>query len=299
MAPSHSSPLKKFKSGFLFFPLLFFSVLIYGCGLNKNEELYSKDVAERKFIQICREEYNWDVKTKLIDNNTLWIYIPYQGDIFQLKANRFAQTSRCAVSSLKGEFSNGIFYFEYQITPLLKPQEDKGYTYGLTEEAGEDFRSLLNVIYRVYFNTEQQPEFYVIVMADITNGVELSYIIFNEDLKKFYNTVLPGEEQYKRILQDIRGELTIINDEEGRHLTYQGINLAQFLAEQIVQRIRIKFFGADSGLCRTPEEDISKIISYVMYTYQFQDYLKVNLKNLSSGTETGMSRWDLEEIKEF
>jgi hypothetical protein len=298
MTPPYPPSLKKLKPKFLLLPILFFAVLIYGCGLSEDEELYSKDMAERKFIQICREEYNWDAKTKLIDN-TLWIYIPYQRDIFQMKANRFAQISKCAISSLAGKFSNNIFYFEYQITPLLGPQEDKGYTYGLAEEISEDFRSLLNAIYRVYFNTKQHPEFYVIVMADTANGVEVSYTIYNEDLKKIYNNVIPGEEQYKRILQDIRGGLTIIDDKEGRHLTYHRIDLGQFLTEQIIQRIRIKFFGADSKLCQVPEEEISKIISYVMHTYQFQDFLKVNLRNLSSGAEVGMSRWDLEEIKEF
>jgi len=298
MTPPYPPSPKKLKPKFLLLPVLFFVVLIYGCGLSEDEELYSKDMAERKFIQICREEYNWDVNTKLIDN-TLWIYIPYEQGIFQMKANRYAQISKCAISSLEGKFSNRIFYFEYQITPLLRTQEDKGYTYGLAEEISEDFRSLLNAIYRVYFNTKQSPEFYVIVMADTANGVEISYTIYNEDLKKMYNNALAGEEQYKRLLQDIRGSLAIINDKEGRHLTCHRINLGQFLTEQIIQRIRLKFFGADSKLCQVPEEEIWKIISYVMHTYQFQDFLKVNLRNLSSGTEAGMSRWDLEGIKEF
>lgn len=298
MTFSNPAHLTNPKSKFLLLSLLLFAISTYGCQTREDEEFYSKDMAERKFIQVCQDEYNWNVKTKLI-GKTLWIYLPYQKDIFQLKANRFSQASKCSVSYLKGDFQEAVFYLAYQITPLLKTEEDKGYTYGLVDEVSEDFRNLLNVIYRVYFNASVQPEFYVLILADTANGVEISYIIYNEDLKKIYNNVIPGEEQYKRILQDMRGNLAIIGDKHGRHLDYQEIDLSQFLTEQIIQRIRIKFFGADSKLCGIPEEEILQIISYVMYTYEFVDFSKIILRNLSSGSETEIGRWALEGIKEF
>jgi len=285
MPSSKPSCLKNPKPLFFILPLI--TILICGCGF-KEEQLYSKDEAERKFVQICKDEYNWDVNTKLI-GNTFWIYIPYQQDILQFKVNRFPQISKFAVASLKGNFLNKTLYFEYQIAPLVKSEEDKGFTNALVDKVNEDFYHLLNVIYRVYFNAQQQPEFYVIVIADITNGIEIIYTIYNDDLKKAYNDAIASEEYYKRILQDIRGSPTIINDKTGRHLTYNKIDLGQFLAQQIVQRIRIKFLGGDSELLKVTQEKISdeilKIISYCLGAYEFQDFSMVILEDLSTGNQ--------------
>ena len=303
MTPSSAPHPKNPKSNFIFLSLVLIIILISGCGLGKKEELYSKDEAERKFIQICRQEYNWDINTRSI-GNTLWIYLPYEHDILNFKANRYAQMSKFTISFLKGDFDEQEFYFEYHIIPLPKSEEDKGYTYGFIEQASEDFRNLLNVIHRVYFNAEQQPEFYVLVMADIANGVEAVYTIYNEDLKKIYNYVIHSEETSKRFLQDIRGNLEIVQDRTGRHLIYEEINLGQFLAKQIVHRIRYRFLTADSGLQRTSKEEISeeilKIISYCLGAYEFKDFEKVILKDLSSGAQTSISRLSLlEEFKQF
>ncbi len=299
MTPS-SLPRHKYPKPYLFTILngLLSIILISGCGLNQEEELYSKDEAEREFIRICQEEYDWDVNTKFI-GDTFWIYIPCEQDMLEFKANRFPQINKCAVSYLKGDFIKERFYFEYQITPLLKSEKDKGYITNFNEELSEEFRYLLNVIYRVYFNTEQQPEFYVIVMADIVNGVEVIYTIYGLDLKKIYNNAIPSEEYYKRILQDIKGDLAIINDRTGHHLAYKEIKFGEFLAEQITQRIRIKFSGADFNLCKVPKEEILKIISYCLHTYEFRDFSAVTLRDLPTGAQATISRSALEEIKEF
>jgi len=275
-------------------------ILISGCGPYQEEPPSSRDEAERKFIQICKDEYNWNVSTKYI-GNTLWIYIPFEDDIFQFKTNRFPQTSKFSVGFIDGEFNKEAFQFEYQIAPLLKTEESKGYTYSLTDKVSEDFHYLLNTIYMVYFNTEseQQPEFYVVVLADITNGVEAKYTIYGIDLKKAYNNAIPGEEYYKRILQDIKGDLAIIHDKTGRHLTYEEITFGQFLAEQIVQRVRFKFLSEEFELEGTIEDEILKIISYCLGTYEFRDYLMVILQDLTSEAKIIKYRLSLEEITEL
>ncbi len=277
--------------------ILTISILITGCGLRDENQLYSRSAAEEKFIKICKEEFNWDVSTKLV-GNTLWIYLPFEKDIFQLKANRFGQTNRCLIGYLESDFTEKVFYFEYQIMPLLKTEEAKGYTYSLTESMGEDFQNLLNVIYRVYFNAQEEPEFYVLVMADIINGVEIIYTIYGLDLKKIYNHAIPGEEYYKRIPQDIKGDLAIIHDRSGRHLSYREIEMGEFLAKQIAQRIRIKFIGTED-ICDAPEEEILKIIAYCLRAYQFKDYRKVIMINLLTGIQMTKTRLDMKEIKEF
>ena len=288
------------KKYFLFMlSALLIAVLIPGCALKDDEEeLYSKNIAERKFIQICKDEYNWNVTTNLI-GNAFWIYIPFEQDIFKFKANRFSQMSKFSVVSLDGNFAEGEFSFDYQIVPISKSEESKGYTYGLTDKINKDFYYLLNTIYRVYFNARQQPEFYVIVMADILNGVEVIYTIYGLDLKKIYGNAIAQEEYYKRILQDIRGGIRIIQDKQGYHLTYQEVDLGQFLTKQILQRIRMRFLGADFKLQGTTEYEILKIISYCLRTYEFHNFSLLTLTDLSTETTTTKSRLALEEIKEL
>jgi hypothetical protein len=294
MTPRSSPLLKNPK---LYLILLLFVILIPGCDFKK-DKLYSKDEAEIKFIRLCKDEYDLDANTKLIDN-TLWIYIPYEKDILQFKANRFPQKTKFSVDYVDGDYKKESFYFEYHIKPLLKSEKSKGYTYGLPEKVSEQFRNLLNLIYRVFFNAEKQPEFYVLVLADIVNGVEVIYTIYGLDLKKAYNNAIASEEYYKRILQDIKGSMRIMRDKTGRHLNYKTISMGQFLADQIVQRIRIRFLGLRSELEGNIEEEILKIISYCLRTYGFQDFWEVILKDLSTGTETVKSLSALEKIKEL
>ncbi|MBU1871444.1 MAG: hypothetical protein KKH80_01400 [Candidatus Omnitrophica bacterium] len=288
------------KSYFLKIFAFLIILLINGCSPKEDVNLYSKNEAEKKFIQICKDEYGWELNTQLI-NNSFWIYLPYQKDIFQFKANRFSQKSSFAVSYLEGTLSDSLLQIEYQIDPLMKSEEDKGFTYGLMEEISEDFQNVLNTIYRVYFNAEQQPEFYVIVMADIVNGVEIIYTIYSLDLIKIYNYALPSEESYKRVLQEIKGNLAITNDKSGRHLFREEITFPEFLIKQIIQRIRYKLMEANLELKEENalNEEIMKIISYCVSTYEFRDFSKVSLNDLSGSKEITRSRSDLEKIKEF
>lgn len=296
---SNHFPLLRNRSLYpILLSLLLIVQLIPGCDFRK-EPLLSKDEAEIKFIRLCKDEYDLDAHTKLI-GNTFWIYIPYQQDLLKFKANRFASAaSNFTVDYLNGEYEQEIFRFEYQIKPLLKSEENKGYTYSLTDELSEQLRNLLNLIYRVYFNSQEQPEFYRLVMADIVNGVEIVYTIYGLDLKKAYNNAIASEEYYKRILQDIKGGMSIINDRTGRHLNYQETNFGEFLTRQIVQRIRIKFLAGGFKTEDTTEQEILKIISYCLKVYEFKNYWEVILKNLSTGKQTTKSRIDLLEIKEL
>ena len=262
----------------------------------EKDPLYPRDEAEKKFVEICRKEYKWEVSTRLV-GNALWIYQPYRENILEWKASRFPQSNTCLSAHIQGNFANRSFNLEYQIIPLLKPQEDKGYTFEIVSKISENFQYLLNVIYRVYFNAEEQPEFYVIVIADINNGIEMERIIYNDDLKMMLSGAMPMEESYKRILNDTRGGRQIINSTGGAHLDYRPIEFSRFLSDQIVQRIFLKFREADSSVCALPEEEILRIASYVMRTYGFREYSKFILRNLSSGTETEIYRWALEESK--
>ena len=180
MLPLSLPRIKNPKSLFLILLSVWLGItLISGCKPVQEEPLYTKSEAERKLIQICKDEYNWNVTTKYV-GNSLWIYLPYEHDILQFKVNKFPQTPKFSVDFAEGKFDKETFQFQYQITRLLKSEENKGLTNSLTDEASEDFHYLLNTVTRVYFNAEaaEQPEFYVLVLADIANGVKIQYTFY-------------------------------------------------------------------------------------------------------------------------
>ena len=295
MPLSNPAYFRIFKS---FYIPLFLLILISGCTDSQDQQLYSKDEAETKFLQICQKEYNWDIITSRV-GKTLWIYLPYQQDVLRFKANRFPQTYKCQVSYINGEFSGQTFFFEYQITSLHKTEENRGYTNTIADKVREDFQNLLNAIYRVYPNAENQPDFFLIVMSDIANGVDITYIVYNEDLKKMYTNALPLMEYSKRIVQDVSGSTKIIGDKTGRHLNYEDIDFRQFLIKQISQRIRLEFLGTGSKYCLMPEERIINIIAYSVRTYDFEDFSTVVTNNLSTGAKERISKEALREIRIF
>ena len=295
MIPSLASSLKKVKPFFMCLALL--AVLTSGCEFKKSKN-YTKTEAEEKFIRVCKEEYGWKINTIYI-GDTLWIYLPYEEAVLRFMADKYPQISGFSVDYISGELVDGVLRIEYQIQPLSKTDEHKGYTYGFTEKVAEDFSKLTMAIHPIFFSSEQPPEFYTIVVADIVNGVELIYTVYGEDMKKALSYILPQQEYSKRVLSDIKGSTAIIKDTIGRHLTYQEIKFDWFLIEQIKQRARMRFLKPGFKLKTSAEDEILKVISNCVRAYEFKEFWKVILMDLSTGAQTSVSRQIVETIRQF
>ena len=291
-------PHFKFPKHHLFIILCLLLTCLYSGCSRQEVKLYPKTEAEEGFIRFCKEEFNRDVITRHVDD-TLWIYLPYEEDILKFQVNKFPQIPKFTVVFIDGNLKDAALRFEYQIVALSKTEKNKGYSYNFTEETNKDFGLLLYGIRDKYFNAEHQPKFYIIVLADLINGVEFQYTIYGTDLKKYLDQAITPSEYYNRMLQDLRGNVLIIGDKIGRHLSYEKLEFSQFLVEQIMQRIRFKFTKADFKLETTTEEEIFKIISYCADTYEFREFSKVVLENLESQDIITINQPALAEFKEF
>ncbi len=276
---------------------LIVTLLLAGCS-QKKEEPYTRTESEIEFNRICEEEYDWNIHTKFV-GNTFWVYHPYNEQIIKYTASRFlVPTSKFLVDFAEGQFSEDTFRLKYQITELSAVTENSGIATDLMLEAKEDYYNLVNVILRVFFNMQakQQPEFYVIILADIYNGVELSYTIYHEDLKKTISQAIAGFDYSKRILQDFKGNMLIVGDEVGEHLDYEEIYFDDFLAKQIANRVRIEFTSPSFKPENSIEEEIFKIITYCLRTYEFRKLSRVILDDLAAEVQTIATQEALDDI---
>ena len=118
-------------------------------------------------------------------------------------------------------------------------------------------------------------------------------------MKMIYNNALAPAEYYKRIVQNIEGGTGIINDKAGTHLEYRPIQFEDFLTQQLVQRIRLKFATSDYTICQNKQEEMLKVCAYTLKAYDFSAYSMVVLYDLLTETSLTKTKNSIEGIKEF
>jgi hypothetical protein len=272
---------KPAKAALLFFslavPLL---TILNGCQ-NQIESTYKEEDIPYLVKDICRNEYSLEVTTKRTAN-TLWIYAPL----------------------------DKIMHKDYGI------KEDKIFD----EEMSEKLRQILMTIGRVLISCDNTPEFFALVASDIKIG--LDYIIIGNilDMKKSFAGFLPWTEANRRYVIGFKIAPETIGDTEGKHLKFYDIKLGDFLAEQIAQRINVQFqhegrnkyfkVKKSQGAFRDDkfifEYDIEQIagteqktdikkeiletIGYLLKSYEFKDFLVIEINDLASNDKLVLSR---------
>ncbi|MCM8792273.1 MAG: hypothetical protein NC826_03895 [Candidatus Omnitrophica bacterium] len=250
------------------------------------EPTYKKKEIAKKIEEICQREYNLKVITKS-SHNTLWIYTPLP----RLLHNNF-----------------GIDKEKF-----------------LDEEVTNQLRRIIITIGRVFLSADTPPEFYGIIASDINIGIDYILIGNTLDIKKSYAGFLPWPEANRRYLVKMEINPEAISDETGDHINPYDIKLEDFLTQQIAQRITMRFqdeelkryFQADkvSGNFDNEtfifeykikklkdskfkiEDEIIKIISYVLNSYEFEKYLNVEIKDVYSNNKIILSKAKLKGIK--
>jgi len=266
--------------------LLFSLIFLSGC-LEKFEPTYKEKDIPLLIKKICKEEYNLDVTTRRT-SNTLWIYAPL----------------------------TEILHKDYGI------KEDKIFD----EEMMNKLRNILTTIGRVLISSDSSPEFFALLVSDINIGLDYTIIGYVLDIKKSYAGFIPWTEANRRYVIGFKIAPQAIGDIEGRHLDTYEIRLSDFLATQIAQRIASQFqqedlkkyfkvaksegrFSNDIFIFEYSIEQISKpnkeidiekeilkTIAYCIKTYEFKDFLVVELENSITGEKSTFNRLALEDF---
>lgn len=262
------------------------------------EQPVSLSQADEKFSALCRDELKYPVAVKRAPN-TVWIYLPMEESIFDFKASdKGPQMSTqaaegFAIQYLDVNFTDQKFLVQYDISKIKKYTKDPGYTSNYSDTYQEKQRNLLTAIFRAYADvaTEQVPQFFVLVIADIAAGLEVKTVFNFGDFKRAMSDQSFYEEFTRRTVSDEpKGNSNIIGDMAGRHLAVTEVTWPEFLSKQILYRIRVKYqYSSFPPGPNTPQE-IADIAAAVTGAYNFTGYSGIILEDLNAGTKTAVNR---------
>src|SRR3989338_9840513 len=302
--------MKKFKSiatvGLPFWGILFLA----SCSDVTPVDTTLLSEAHGKFLQICREEYNLNVLIRPL-KATFWVYVPLRENLLQIAAGKAgAQKSstpqeRPTVKFLEASFSltERLFLIRHDIGRQKVYPQNPGYGVEYTQAYRQTSRQILSAVSRSYFSsakTEGPPQFFVVVLTDIQNGIEIENTFYLDDLKKYMTLeAIPQEEYVKRSLHELRGNLEFIGDTEGKHLAYKEITLPDFLARQIANRITFQYQRSAFPPHEDAEEEILKNTARTLRYYDFADFTAIRLQDMQADTTKTVSPEALKNREDF
>lgn len=181
---------------------------------------------------------------------------------------------------------------------------------------------------RVLLSMKPRPQFLVMVASDIQEyGIDYTTVTWIPDIVKFQLQFISRDEFSRRNIIGIKENINALSDTEGKHIEKKEIDMPDFLAEQINQRIQLKFmhdpgfkdyfkvnsasavfiediFKIDTDITqlKTPpdpidiQEEILKICAYVIKEYDFKDFLLVEVGNAANGAKSLFSRLALKKF---
>jgi hypothetical protein len=251
---------------------------------------FLKENIPQAIQDICKKEYKLDVLAKLI-GRTLWVYMPLE-DIVSKPEKPEKYVERFMLEDKRNFFAEKVLTVNYFIKPV--PEKNKQQEMSIDKSVNEKIFNLLQVIRRVFFSMDNSsvnsPTFFCIVTADTKNGFEIKQVFYFLDLKKLSYGFISQTEYQHRVVQDTAISAEIIGDQIGKHLDYQEITLDEFIADQIQNRIRLKFQKPEVEINADIDKEILKIISYTLNTYGFKDFSLVEMNNLASGAKVTLNQ---------
>jgi hypothetical protein len=284
--------LKNSASPALLYSLSLILIFISSCSSDIKPTYKEKEIPN--FIKkICKEEYNLNVTTRVV-GNTLWVYAPIPRIIDK----------------------------DYAVT------KDKFFD----DEMNDKLRKVMTSIGRVLISSDRAPEFYFLVISD-TEEKGLDYTLIGNvmDIKKSYAGFIPWAETNRRYVRKLENAPLALGDTAGKHIRPYDINLPEFIASQIAQRIEDRFREDDLKYQHqvnlvearfTPTtlvinadikkqemrivtsqndyltKEALKIAASVTRAYDFNDFTNVEINDLQNGKSTIVNRSTVEAIKE-
>lgn len=266
--------------------ILIIPLLICGC-LSSANPTYLHENIDQAIENICKKEYKLDVEAKLV-GQTLWIYLPVEDLLVKSdKPEKFVEKFDAFIQNIPAERS---LKFEYLVKPV--PDREGVQQYKYNKEVLDKTTVILKALRRVIFSLDRsknsEPKFYYLVIADIKNGDALTETNYYLDLKKVSYQYISWEEyQHRTVIK--RGKITP-GDGEGKNINYRNITMKEFIVDQIVWRLELKFQKPEVSKGADIDEEVRKVIAYVLQIYDFKDFDVAEMNNLLTKNRIVLSR---------
>jgi hypothetical protein len=279
---------------------VFFLICAAGCSTS-TIPTYSKYDLDKAIEKILKAEYTIDGHAELA-GKTLWLYLPID-NLFEKTSGKDPDDKikeRFDVQVNESSLRNDLLSVSYLVRPIV-PEREKDQGYKLNKKAMEKINNAWDVMRRVVFSMDRKErddvQFYVLMAADTTNGLELRETIYYQDLiKVLYRVISPGEYRHRvPVKSGLAPE--VIGNKEGKNIKYTDMSFSEFLCAQIEHRIGLKFQKPEVEQNADMDKEIQKIVLETLRIYTFLDFRVVELTNLLTNVRGHIDPGDVRNLK--
>ncbi len=104
------------------------------------------------------------------------------------------------------------------------------------EKTSEKIDGMLLSVTRVCLSKDAPLKFFVVICRDPIAEIEVSFIRYIDDVKKFLSGFISRDDYFNRLIMDIKSN--VLNEEEEEDFLLTELHLSDFLSFQIEQRCR-------------------------------------------------------------
>jgi len=261
------------------------SLFILGCSLS-TDPTYVKEEIGKAIQDICKNEYKLEIRSKLV-GQTLWVYFPVE-DLLQKADKPEKYTEKFSIETNKAAFINKNFKIEYLIKKTADEQKTQEFKFNkaVLEKSNNVWKTIRRVLFSMERGKESYaPKFLCLITADIKTGLVMKDLVFITDLKKVSYEFISWTEYQHRAVQEVGFSPIAIGDREGKNIDYKDIAFDDFLAQQMQQRIKLKYQKPEVDRNANIDQEVLKVAVYTIKTYRFKEFDGVELINSSDGKE--------------
>lgn len=269
--------------------ILIILVSLLGCS-SSTEPSFQRENIAGAIQDICKKEYNIDVRAKLF-GRTLWVYLPIE-ELLTKKDKPEEFPTRFEIKENDSQLKNHTLKVNYSIEAI--PEKKVPQEYGYDKKALEKINNVWKVLRRVLFSMERsresEPQFCSIVIADIKNGIVSKEVFYYRDLKKVSYGYISWDEYQHRTITESYMSPEAFGDKEGSFLIYGDITFKEFIPEQIMHRVKLKFQKPEVEISADIDKEILKLAEHTLKIYNFSDFSTLELDNLVTQNKIVLNR---------
>ncbi len=287
-----------------------------GCSKPTAPSLQKTNVEQEfldSFNKTSKLSYPLYVNTKIV-GKSFWIYIALHKELLTINSQsgvggampekiiKFIDIN-CRYET--SAFNLDYIFLKYTEEEKTKEKDLLKKTVGGTSLYQDFTDTTIEVLQKTYYaigdiiSKTEDMNFFVICLADIKNGIKITFVIHRLDMEQFLLEMLPSDEFYNRMILKTDGGKDIINDKYGLHIKYNDISLIDFLREQIINNAKAtvnemeKYRPKELSTIDKLDDILLKSTYEVTSKYEFEDYLLVEVENIISKEKLTLSKSQL------